>query len=821
MIMKFLRYVIYIYLTSSLIGCGGGSGSSSMTRATTTTTTAAPATITPDTTIPNALLTPDPTDFATRKADFESDSEYDVRYLRIGNIASFISTTNRDTHLSRINAAAAYARGATGAGETVAVIDSGLLQTHQEFDGRTDKITTSLLPGDTETAIDGHGTAVSAVAVGERDDTGMHGVAFDANLHFVSLPQLGGDPPEFYRPIDISAAVARDTGNSMLFGYGILNDLAPIINQSFGAAGAISFYIDNGQTDAVASGFARTAAVLAQTGTDDADKNILVWAAGNAGNERLPDGTAPDSSSPEINAGLGVVFPELRSHVLAVVALDQDGGIASYSNYCGIAQSFCVAAPGSAIVAATDTGDDDYVSISGTSFAAPIVSGALAVLRQFFRNDDGSYQLGNTELVARLLETANKTGIYADSDIYGQGLVDLDAATRPVGVVMTGLASDPTSRPLADSRIALSGTAFGALQQSLAGVTVTGFDALGAPFPQSSTALINAPSHTSSIARHKTFNAPLATSPYRNHDEWRLSLSVYNDNPTTDMQLASENWWVSFGHHGGQSLGLYHQPSSRFAAQGFNDPIAFTAPYLSLVRSGPGLGWVNSIGASGNLGLTLMHGTARFDDQYSLDSEKGTGILLDYQLVDSGLSLQTGAIYEPEGFLGAQLQGGFGDANAATWFVGVNSSWAFGEKRNWHLLGSAYLGHTHPQVGNSGLLQDTDTIVSSTFTVGAAGTSIWQQDDWFGVRIWQPLRAESGDATLRVPVGRTKYGHAIHQEYQVRLAPAGRNLKMETSYRLPVSYGALQTSLGVERHPQHDIRHTIKPFLQVIFERHF
>ena len=69
-----------------------------------------------------------------------------------------------------------------------------------------------------------------------------------------------------------------------------------------------------------------------------------------------------------------------------------------------------------------------YAVAGGTSFAAPHVAGALALLIQHF---DG--QLGNTEILNRLFETANKEGRYADSSIYGQGLMDLDTATMPVG----------------------------------------------------------------------------------------------------------------------------------------------------------------------------------------------------------------------------------------------------------------------------------------------------------------------------------------------------------------------------------------------------
>ena len=38
----------------------------------------------------------------------------------------------------------------------------------------------------------------------------------------------------------------------------------------------------------------------------------------------------------------------------------------------------------------------------------------------------------NTDLLARLLETANRSGRYADAKVYGRGLMDLAAATAPI-----------------------------------------------------------------------------------------------------------------------------------------------------------------------------------------------------------------------------------------------------------------------------------------------------------------------------------------------------------------------------------------------------
>ena len=182
-------------------------------------------------------------------------------------------------------------------------------------------------------------------------------------------------------------------------------------------------------------------------------------AAGNAWNDLDEFGNVVDATSPELLPGLPYLFPELQDHMLAVVAVDSSGEISFFSNRCGVAADFCLAAPGGGD--ANNDGEFDgneiiwgpsppppdaepdrdyYAGTLGTSFAAPLVSGSLALLKQMFPT------VGNHELVNRLLTTANKEGIYSDSSIYGQGLLDLDRATRPVGA--TTVATGTTSTPL-------------------------------------------------------------------------------------------------------------------------------------------------------------------------------------------------------------------------------------------------------------------------------------------------------------------------------------------------------------------------------------
>jgi subtilisin family serine protease len=68
--------------------------------------------------------------------------------------------------------------------------------------------------------------------------------------------------------------------------------------------------------------------------------------------------------------------------------------------------------------------DGKYVQTAGTSPAAALVSGALAAVQSLYP------EMSAQQVRNHLLETANRTGLYANSEAYGRGLLDLDAASR-------------------------------------------------------------------------------------------------------------------------------------------------------------------------------------------------------------------------------------------------------------------------------------------------------------------------------------------------------------------------------------------------------
>ena len=126
------------------------------------------------------------------------------------------------------------------------------------------------------------------------------------------------------------------------------------------------------------------------------------------------------------------VIPELKKSAIVVGALEGSGtseGIASYSTRAGVLASRAMLAHGS-----TGFFNTSGNEVKGTSFAAPRVAGAAAILRQKFPN------LSGMEASNILLLTASKD-INSDgvndfkgvSSTYGHGKLDLLKALSPSG----------------------------------------------------------------------------------------------------------------------------------------------------------------------------------------------------------------------------------------------------------------------------------------------------------------------------------------------------------------------------------------------------
>ncbi|MFG1607998.1 S8 family serine peptidase [Actinoplanes sp. NPDC049265] len=246
-----------------------------------------------------------------------------------------------DHSVPQIGAPAAWAAGYTGAGVKVAILDTGVDDTHADLQGRiAEQRNFTAEPGTDDTI--GHGTHVAATIA--SNDAKYRGVAPDARLLIGKVCES-----QYCTDSAILAGVewAGDSG-------------AKIVNMSLGGD-------DTPGVDPLEEAINR---ISAEKGT------LFVTAAGNSGPEESTLGS-----------------PGTAEAALSVAAVDREDRTAPFSsrgpNLTGTALKPEISAPGVEIAAAKAVHgfigtpvDDTHVAISGTSMATPHVAGAAALLAQ-------------------------------------------------------------------------------------------------------------------------------------------------------------------------------------------------------------------------------------------------------------------------------------------------------------------------------------------------------------------------------------------------------------------------------------------------------
>ena len=258
--------------------------------------------------------------------------------------------------LEQIKAHFAYARGVTGDGVMLGIVDSGVDPSHPKFEG---KLETSNVrghdpdvgtcdhraPDGTCLSLVGHGTFVIGImAAGRRASpdasaaraSAIHGVAFDARVFSVGFRDtdeilediLGENPtPDQIRDLpdllrDIESGLERQFASA----FERVNGRVTAVNASFGLPGNIEDF----DAEALRGRFPNVIEAIAQADTQAAERTVYVWAAGNSNGEVNPDGSVVSATLVDIAAGLPVRIPELRGHSIAVVATDRQGRIAGF-----------------------------------------------------------------------------------------------------------------------------------------------------------------------------------------------------------------------------------------------------------------------------------------------------------------------------------------------------------------------------------------------------------------------------------------------------------------------------------------------------------
>ena len=670
------------------------------------------------------------------------------------------------------------------------MLDTGIDAAHPQF--RNKNIVQRFLSGGTgdDGSTLSHGTAVASIIAGEEvadhsagatageepspsDNSEFedfaHGVAWGADLVVFSIP--GGSTAELYKPLEL-----HDLPGAAFFILGSIDQIVPwryggkrieFLNLSVGFQGIIEDYSEADLREH----FAPALASLAQQGSEE--KIILVWAAGNANGWKCAAGTPHcvdgkiDASSVELLPGLTARIPELRGHSVAVVSVRQeDGRISDFSARCGIAADHCLAAPGEDIRVAYFGPDKDgnpgargAVTRSGTSLAAPMVTGGLALVQHYFRN-----QLSGTEVLSRLLETADRSGFYADAEIYGRGLMDLGAATSPVGEPAIALGDRAGDRGAALRTTGLRlGPAFGdALGQSLADREIAAFDSLGAPFWYDFGQFARSAEGPSLSDRLRDFQREPDAGP-RHTPGQAASLAIL-DAPAGAGRAPPALRLVATG--------------TSAAARGSH----FAVAERSLVATLPLAG-----------GLTASALTS----EGLAGQEPVSGAALTWRHPEASLGFRAGWMGERQTLLGTVPDGAFGDLRANAVFAGIDWDGRLGP---WRVGARAEVGTVDAQARN-GLLADLSSFATSAFGLHAIRQTM--RGGTLHASLSQPLRVERGRAQLSVPSGRTRSGEVIRNAVDASLEPNGRQVDLALQWRQTLKLGVLRLGTILSHEPGH------------------
>lgn len=361
-------------------------------------------------------------------------------------LPSYWETTEyyKSRTLQPINASSAYARGYTGLGSVIAILDTGINYNSNEF---KNKIVAAKDFSGSGSVMDtyGHGTHVAGIAAAARNSVGMEGVAFDASLmigkvstgNFISMytviQALDWAGTNGAHVANISLGSSVPTNGIKSIGGGFYT--TPLTNTG-------KYYYDN----------------PAQWASAMKNDIVVVVAAGNDGSayptSQAQMATAVDSKGNLILGGRMVIAGNWNSQNNTFATSSNGAGTLCMNFSAGKCQDkykvsdFYLMAPGMGIYSTVPTSivNSGYANMSGTSMSAPAISGGVAIIRQMWP------QMTGANIVKLLLTTANKNLPGYNVDLMGQGLMDLNKATQPVGavgIVTTGrLAKVPNITPI-------------------------------------------------------------------------------------------------------------------------------------------------------------------------------------------------------------------------------------------------------------------------------------------------------------------------------------------------------------------------------------
>lgn len=782
-----LKLATALILASTLAACGGGSS---------------PPTVTQTPTPPSAPPPPPP----------EPTPNHDTEEYRLS------------PGLSEINAIAAYDQGYTGKDITIALLDSGIDDQHPDLVNQIHPASRDFggndgaLFDDTKYDLSEngaiitpviHGTLSAGIMVAEKNHLGTHGVAPDAQvlalrMDLSEIADWGGkDLNQAAVPEAIDHAIANNA-KVLMVEWAFWDETS---NQYAGPDNQIvpEFYIDEDKIQSIKDAFQRAI-----------DANMLIVIP--SGNEY---GTAPTS----FIAQMGLDDAN-KNGLLIVGGTDREQVIYDRSNKAGYAADYYVVAPTRVVTTSPSRGIGEgrplwNNSSNGTSFAGPHVAGAAALLMEAFPN------LTAKEVAEILLTTATDLGTQGSDEIYGQGLINLEAALQPIGQTASRTRASGSPMSLADSASILS-PAFGDALENIKGTSnVLMVDSYNRAYSfdlsqtiqirPSSPALENrldtvanfGSSHLSIDNIGNIGFSYISPSKRNAHLSDVLPFAMQTSNGVIEnmrfnfSRPISQNTKINVASGDGGS-GMFTNNSLSEQHQSIQHNSPMKDPFSALFTDSRSFAFEHFH----NENLSYGVGMSQYeqDSSMALFVEKRAELGATAVAVNAHVAWQTnnwetgidfGALKEKNSFLGSISSGALstGD-NSNTTYSTIHAGRFLAN--GWRISGRYTFGLSEVAPSFNSFIENITTIRTTAFMVQLNKQQLLAENDMLSFTVSQPLKAVSGDITAYLPTSQNvETGDLVYEKVISSLAPHHRETNLEFSYTITVPQSGFKLQMNM------------------------
>ena len=650
--------------------------------------------------------------------------------------------------------------GYTGAGIKVSVVDTGIDASHQEFDGKTiyGQDFASSASGYSEDE-NGHGTFIAAIIAGDRDASGVRGMAYDATLYSY---KVDNDGDSGFEGLSGDAAIAN------IFNQHVTDNIV-VSNNSWGGSTAITATSEA----AIRAAYPSTITAMRSAQTNG---TIIIFASGN-----------DSRSEADSWGGSPYYITELVNEWLVVTSVDSAGTEAYYTNRCGVSSGFCVTAVGGDLTtaaggvysASTGTNDgtnNNYERGQGTSYAAPHVSGLAAALAEKFPS------LTAAQIVTRIKNgasydgltgrggetTANSTTAQLQA-IFGHGLINSTASAAAFGSYIYANGSNLAhGTDVTASRIALpAGLPQSVQNQILAGnfIVFDSFD--GARFSVDGSQVFSKSS--------TSLTAPLFSST--------ASIDTHNDPSfgfiTADGGAKPSLWMPRFIASGNSD--------QMTASEGFWGETASLFPPISMLQAEPSTSYIWNHTYDG---LSVQPFIQLRDEYDSAKSISGYGASFNVEF-DNGFKLATG--YK---FANNLMKNGIIEDTASDGYL---SETELGFVQKISNTDEMFFRVTNTRISDVSASDKTFGFQNAKADSWTLGYNTHGKFGNFACGVSKANQLSQGSVSLVTPTGRTKTGDVLYTEQHFTVQDDDR-LERFFAYKYDFDDGSLSVGLVEDKY---------------------